>query len=352
MQILETFLLQLEPILSLSKARLHELATLSFIEYVNQDIDPWRMNVNKNSQVLYLLQGELAINHVDGSSRVLVGGSEEAKFPVGSGPLPVKDTRAITDIQVVRIDTDLLDIMMTWDQLAGDEQKTEVSAPATPEVPDQSKWMRETEVFGVSKLQNGLFSRLPAANIEEMFRRMELMPVTIGQVIIRQGEEGDYYYLIDQGQALVSRRPAPGQPDVILAELGPGTAFGEEALVSSNRRNATIVMKTSGLLLRLKKQDFLELLQTPLLQQVTATEAEQMVKEGARWLDVRLPAEFDHRHLPGAINAPLHDLRSSLGSLDKSVQYITYCHTGRRSSAAAIILLGAGFDVTVLSKAV
>lgn len=350
MQILETFLLQLEPILSLSKARLHELATLSFIEYVNQDIDPWRMNVNKNSQVLYLLQGELAINHVDGTSRVLVGGSEEAKFPVGSGPMPVKDTRAITDIQVVRIDTDLLDIMMTWDQLAGDEQKTEVSAPATPEVPDQSKWMRETEVFGVSKLQNGLFSRLPAANIEEMFRRMELMPVTIGQVIIRQGEEGDYYYLIDQGQALVSRRPAPGQPDVILAELGPGTAFGEEALVSSNRRNATIVMKTSGLLLRLKKQDFLELLQTPLLQQVTAAEAEQMVKEGAKWLDVRLPAEFDHRHLPGAINAPLHDLRSTLGSLDKSVQYITYCHTGRRSSAAAIILLGAGFDVALLAN--
>ncbi|MBL8505474.1 MAG: cyclic nucleotide-binding domain-containing protein [Methylobacillus glycogenes] len=350
MHILETFLLQLEPILSLSKARLHELATLSFIEYVNQDIDPWRLNVNKNSQVLYLLQGELTINYVDGSSKVLVGGSEAAKFPVGSGSVPVKDTRAITDIQIVRIDTDLLDIMMTWDQLAGDELQLESSAPQTPEVPDQAKWMRQTDVFGVSKLQNGLFSRLPAANIEEMFRRMELMPVTIGQVIIRQGEEGDYYYLIDQGQALVSRRPAPGQPDVILAELGPGTAFGEEALVSSNRRNATIVMKTSGLLLRLKKQDFLELLQTPLLQQVTAAEAEQLVKEGAVWLDVRLPAEYDHQHLPGAINVPLYELRNLVGTLDKQQSYITYCHTGRRSSAAAIILLSHGFDVRGLAS--
>lgn len=348
MHILETFLLQLEPILSLSKARLHELATLSFIEYVNQDIDPWRLNVNKNSQVLYLLQGELAINHVDGSSRVLVGGSEEAKFPVGSGPLPVKDTRALTDIQIVRIDTDLLDIMMTWDQLAGEEPSAEDAVPEVAEGPDHGKWMRETEVFGVSKLQNGLFSRLPAANIEEMFRRMELMPVSSGQVIIRQGEEGDYYYLIDQGQALVSRRPAPGQPDVILAELGPGTAFGEEALVSSNRRNATIVMKSNGLLLRLKKQDFLELLQAPLLQQVTAAQAEQLVKEGAKWLDVRLPAEFDYQHLPGAINLPLHDVRKLASSLDKTINYIAYCHTGRRSSAAAIILLSMGFDMVVL----
>jgi CRP-like cAMP-binding protein len=47
---------------------------------------------------------------------------------------------------------------------------------------------------------------------------------------------------------------------VQLAELKEGDAFGEEALVADTVRNATVVMKTDGMLLRLSKQDFNELL--------------------------------------------------------------------------------------------
>ncbi|MCB5186344.1 cyclic nucleotide-binding domain-containing protein [Methylobacillus gramineus] len=345
---LESFLLQLEPILALSPRRLKELAGLCFIERVNQDIDPLRMNVLKSAQVLYLLKGDIGLRYVDGSKKILRGGSEAAKYPVGSGSLPVQDTIALTEIQIVRIDTDLLDIMMTWDQLAGYENTAPPALAAVSH--DSGKWMKDTEVFSVSKLQNGLFSRLPPAHIEEMFRRMEPMPVRAGQVIIRQGEEGDYYYLIENGMALVSRRPVPSQPDMLIAQLEAGSAFGEEALVSNNRRNATVSMKTDGMLLRLSKQDFIELLQEPLLTKVSVPEAEYMVKDGAVWLDVRLPTEYDYQHLPGAINAPLHELRNLVGKLNKAIPYIAYCHTGRRSSAAAIILLGYGFNVRILNK--
>ncbi|MCB5188451.1 cyclic nucleotide-binding domain-containing protein [Methylobacillus caricis] len=345
---LESFFLQLEPILALSKGRLKELAGLCFIEHVNQDIDPLRMNVVKSPQVLYLLKGDLGLRYVDGSKKILRGGSEAAKYPVGCGSLPVKDTIALTEIQIVRIDTDLLDIMMTWDQIAGYGNS---APPALAAVSHGSgRWMQDTEVFSARKLQNGLFSRLPPANIEEMFRRMEPMPVKAGQVVIRQGEEGDYYYLIDSGTALVSRRSVPSQPDALIAQLEAGSAFGEEALVSNNRRNATVSMKADGMLLRLSKEDFIELLQEPLLAKVSVPEAEQMINDGAIWLDVRLPAEYAYQHLPGAVNAPLHELRSLVGQLNKAQSYIAYCHTGRRSSAAAIILLGYGFNIRVLQK--
>ena len=48
---------QLEPISRLSARRKLELAALCFVEKVNNDMDPLRMNVAKSAQALYLLNG-------------------------------------------------------------------------------------------------------------------------------------------------------------------------------------------------------------------------------------------------------------------------------------------------------
>lgn len=343
---------QLEPICGLSPGRLKELAGLCYVETVSKDLDPFRMNVVKNAQSLYLLKGDLGLKFDDGSKMILRAGSDLARFPVGAGRRRVEKAMALTELQIVRIDTDLLDIMMTWDQLAGYEQ----SAPAhavpsrADKVPGRGtgNWMQQTGVFSAGKLQSGVFSRLPPANIEEMFRRMVSVPVSAGQVIIMQGAEGDYYYMIERGIAVVSRVVEADAPPVQLAELKEGDAFGEEALVSDNKRNATVTMKTDGVLLRLNKTDFVELLKAPLLNKITFPDAEQKIAAGAQWLDVRFPSEYRFDHLPGAINIPLHEIRSMMGSLDKARDYIAYCQTGRRSSAAAFILAQHGFRVWVL----
>ena len=73
-----------------------------------------------------------------------------------------------------------------------------------------------------------------------------------------------------------------------MARLSDGDAFGEEALLSEAKRNATISMETDGLLMRLSKSDFEELLKAPMLHDVTLDEAKGMVKNGAVLLDVRL----------------------------------------------------------------
>ncbi len=213
----QSLLAQLEPISLLSPGRLKELAGLCFAEKVSKDIDPFRMNVVKSAQSMYLLKGDLGLRFTDGGKKILRGGSDAAKHPIDANAA-LQDTIALTEIEIVRIDLDLLDIMMTWDQLAGYETSAPQSAAisSTTVSGEQGRgtgvWMADTSVFSASKLQTGVFSRLPSANIEEMFRRMAQLSVKAEQVIITQGAEGDYYYLIESGTAVVSRVAEPSAP--------------------------------------------------------------------------------------------------------------------------------------------
>ena len=351
MAIADSSLLEhLEPIARLSVGRRKELVALCFIEKVNQDIDPMRMNMAKAAQAMYLIKGDLGLRYEDGRKARLRGGTEVTKHPVNADP-KVTDTIALTDIEILRIDVDLLDIMITWDQLSNNDNPAKTTQPSITEKPARSvgDWMNETGVFSAFNLQSGIFSRLPAANVEEMFKRMTNITVTAGQTIIQQGGEGDYYYLIQNGCAQVTRIVDASQPPLILAELNEGGAFGEEALVSDNKRNATVTMKTDGELLRLNKKDFVELLKAPIINQISMSEAQSKVSDGAVWADVRLPSEYKYDHIDGAINLPLNEIRQLANNLDKSKEYILYCQTGRRSSAAAFVLAQNGFKVIVLA---
>lgn len=344
---------QLEPMAKLSASRKQELAVLCFIEQVDKNIDPLRMNVNKSAQSLYLLKGDLGIRFNDNRKAIVRGGTNITKHPVNANPR-IKDTLALTDVEILRIDIDLLDIMMTWDQLSEAENgvppSAKVHAPLQPAHARSAKdWMNDTGVFSAFNLQKGVFSRLPAANIEEMFRRMTSIAALAGQVIIEQGGEGDYYYLINKGSVSVMRAMDSSRPAVVVAELHAGSAFGEEALVSDNKRNATITMLTDGELLRLNKKDFIELLKAPLIKQISMDAAKEKVLAGAVWVDVRLPSEYQYDHIAGAINLPLNEIRHLSTTLDVSKEYIIYCQTGRRSSAAAFIMAQYGLQAVVLA---
>jgi rhodanese-related sulfurtransferase len=100
--------------------------------------------------------------------------------------------------------------------------------------------------------------------------------------------------------------------------------------------------------MRLNKQDFRELMNEPLLQWVTPEQSAKVIARGGRWLDVRLPSEHQNLGIEGATNVPLYLIRLKLSTLDRTKPYIVYCDTGRRSSAAAFILVERGFEVYVL----
>ena len=115
--------------------------------------------------------------------------------------------------------------------------------------------------------------------------------------MIREGDQGDYYYVVESGRFSVER--LVGGAKVLLAELKSGDAFGEEALVSEAKRNATVTSLGEGELLRLDRTHFDELLREPLLRRVAFAEAAEKVRRGALWLDVRYPSEYQYDKLPG-----------------------------------------------------
>jgi phage shock protein E len=78
--------------------------------------------------------------------------------------------------------------------------------------------------------------------------------------------------------------------------------------------------------------------------QVTSGEAHQLVAQGAVLVDVRTPEEFAGGHLDGARNVPVDELAGRMGELPRDRVLVVYCRSGARSSRAAAMLRGAGYQ--------
>ncbi|PKQ29303.1 MAG: hypothetical protein CVT60_06090 [Actinobacteria bacterium HGW-Actinobacteria-10] len=79
------------------------------------------------------------------------------------------------------------------------------------------------------------------------------------------------------------------------------------------------------------------------VENVTAGKAAELVASGVQVLDVRTAGEFQTGRLPGAVNIPVDQLQSLVGSLDPGTPVLVYCATGSRSVAAVNYLEAAGF---------
>lgn len=287
----------------------------------------------------YLLSGDLLLSGDDKHVQKIAGGTAPAKFPIAHHQPRQVTATADSEINFFRIDNDLLDILLTWDQNAG----YKVSEIDVEEEQDDinGDWM-------TMMLRSEIFHRIPPSNIQQVFMKMEAVPCKAGEEIITQGNDGDYYYFIKQGRASVTHHTRTGK-SIKLAELDAGHGFGEEALVSDNKRNANVTMLTDGVLMRMGKDDFNALLKAPVLHTLDFPEACRMVEnKEATWLDVRLESEFRNIHIPGSMNIPLYLLRIKAATLKRDMTYIVYCDTGRRSSSAAYLLNERGYEASFL----
>jgi CRP-like cAMP-binding protein len=333
-------LFRLQPLGSLPAERTRELAALAQCEVLPRGSD-LLAHRDLGRQSVYLLEGELRLLYLNGSSDVVVGGSELCLHPLGKHGVGVRAARSITDIELVSFDDDLLDAMMTWDQL---------SASHEDELPDETMertgWFSESTLMRVQSLARGLFPALPQVAIDALLSHAKRVRVGRGDAVVREGELPDYYYVIEAGRCRVSRQVGGGE--IELAELGGGDAFGEDSLIEGAPRNATVTMLTDGMLLRVSRDDFLRLLRDPLLQRLSRAEADAKAASGAIWVDVRFPAEYAFDKIPGAINIPLNEIRNATRSLDPVPEYVLYCQSGKRSSAAAFLLSQHGYRAFVL----
>ena len=288
-------------------------------------------------RTIYVVSGVLELLDQAKTVGKVEGGSEMARNPVAP-VYPRRVTAKARDrVRFISIDSDLLDVMLTWDQ-TGTYEVSEL----------QGKSDQGSEDWMTMLLQTKAFHKIPPANIQAIFMRMQQINYRSGDVILKQGAEGDYFYVLIRGTALVTRETPLSKEGIKLAELHVGDTFGEEALISDAKRNATVTMQSDGAVMRLGKDDFKKLLNEPMLDWVSVAQAEEILRSGGQWLDVRLPSEFENQHLDGAINIPLYFIRLKISTLDKSKKYVVCCDTGRRSSAGAYILSERGYQAYVL----
>ncbi len=328
----------LVPPSALNADNFQELAGKTYVEEIAAGKAIFKQG-DADKQSVYLLDGEIMITSDSGGASVVKPDTVAAKHPIAHHQPRKQTAVAKVASKITRIDSDLLDILMTWDQLSGIEVD-EIQEEEEGGADEGGDWMTRI-------LQSKAFLQVPPANIQAIFMCIQEVPVKKGEVIIKQGDEGDCYYIIKPGKCKVTRKSKTGS-DLTLATLGEGDAFGEEALLTETKRNANIVMATDGSLMRLSKEDFNSLLKEPMLNWVTNEQAEEMVKNGAVWLDVRLDSEHKNSAIEGSVNIPLFMLRMKVQGLDPNKQYIMYCDTSRRSSAGAFLLSERGIQAYCL----
>lgn len=287
---------------------------------------------------LYLLEGTIALVGESGEPLgTLCSGSPAAQCRI----VLTRRANCVTDVRCLALDSRLLDVMLTWDQT----DMLEVGVVNAESRCESDDWMMRL-------LHTRAYQMVPPANLQAIFLRMERIEAVAGQVIVRQGDVGDYFYVITEGRCVVTREQ-PGRKPVRLADLDVGSVFGEEALISNDPRNATVTMLCDGRLMRLAKDDFHALLKEPLTRRLSQGEAESLIGAGkARYLDVRLPSEFKTYTLPDSFNIPLYMLRMRLPPIEPGLAYICVCDTGRRSSVASFVLTEKGYDAYVLAEGI
>ncbi len=288
-----------------------------------------------DKQHIYLQSGEVELQYENGRVENLT--ANETFFALAhKQPRPCRCVTK-TDCSVMRIDSDRVDRTISWSQIS-DYLLSELAMER--DYDNDFEWMQTV-------LNSNLFLKVPPMNAEQIFSRMTPMVVQEGEVIIRQGEIGDCCYFIKEGDAKVTASSSPVSPSDLLAEVGPGRCFGEDALVNETVRNATITMTTDGVLMRLEKSDFLLLLKEPAVDEVNREEIRQMIEDPI-YVDIRTEDEYASGHLAFSANIPLSLLSIKKRLLAPEKPYILYCDTGRRSCSAAQLLGKLGYNVMAL----
>lgn len=96
-----------------------------------------------------------------------------------------------------------------------------------------------------------IFAPLPVANVELLAREVAWIEAAAGDAVVRQGESGDRFFVVEQGAFAVF------VDDVLVRTMGPGDGFGEIALLREAPRTATVRATADAVLLTLDHQSFL-----------------------------------------------------------------------------------------------
>ncbi len=325
---------KLIPLTTLPESAFNTLCSQLRIEEGSKGTVLFKQGDLKN-EFVYLLDGTISLQAAGMEMDSITGGSEDARFALAH-QIPRKVFAVAKDkIRFIRIKAEILNSTTSKQQ---DSVGYDVS-----DIPEECSgdWM-------TTLLKSPIFQRLPAANLQKVLTSMEAVEVNAGELVVKQGEPGDYYYIIKKGRCSLTRKPSKNAKEIKLAELKTTDTFGEDSLISGAPRNVNITMLTDGILLRLSKENFLNLVKKPVIQIISIEKAIEEVEKGAVLLDVRTSDSFGHRHIDGSRNVPFFSLRMQMASLEPAKKLIVICEDGNTSEAASFLLIRHAFNAVVL----
>jgi CRP-like cAMP-binding protein len=105
-----------------------------------------------------------------------------------------------------------------------------------------------------------LFENQPAEVIRAVLAQGQLLEFGPGEVVFRQGDQGDRLFLVKSGVLEVVAAPTDGSEPVVVAYLGTGEVIGELALLTGSPRSATVRSPEHAELFVVDKAVFLDLM--------------------------------------------------------------------------------------------
>ncbi len=286
------------------------------------------------SHSYYLLAGKVALLDGEGvMQRMVQASSASARYPLADAN-PRRWTARVdgSSAMLAVISRAFLQRVRIWDEAASAlmESKPELAEGS-------SRWL--ARMFASPVLE-----RVPMMHLRPLLENLELHRYRAGEAVIREGEPGEQAYIIRRGRCAVKRHLG----ETVLATLGPGDLFGEDALLSHSPRNADVIMLTDGELCSIHRQAFNALIKQPALTWVEPAQVPLLLKNQAWLLDVRSPEAVRQRKIRGARNLPFERLRQALPRLSRQRPYVVCCEDGNLSAAASFIMKDAGFKVAVM----
>ena len=291
-----------------------------------------------DTDAVYLISGSIQLKSDEGASFILESESDKAVYPLANiKPRKFSAYVHSDSAAVARIPSKNIESLMF--NLEKDKLWTSGSVATESDVRVlDSEWM-------MAMKKTPLFQKLDEESINELFHVMDEESYKAGSAVIKEGEEGEFFYLIKEGQCKVTSNNDNNQ--AVLAELGPTDSFGEEALLSKAKRNATVTMTTDGVLMLISKKDFEQFMFQPMVQWISSADAKQLLKEGAIPVDVRRPSA-DKSTLKKAIQVPLSKLREQIVDLDTKSKYLILCDNKREAAVSSFLFSKHGLDGYIL----
>jgi CRP-like cAMP-binding protein len=353
LNITDTLMVKFSPLSQLSKKYLNQIIKRSQV----MTFDTGETLFEKEHDLpftYYLLEGKIKVKKNLLNSEILAAKSPRCLNPINSSIPSGVTAKALEPGYMLLVDTKFLDRSLGWTEAElkkgkedSDSRSKTLKAPVVPSAEEYGKFDAEHFDWIANLLEFPLFFNLPPSNIDKIFEKFERLDVKEDQVIIEEGDEGDFFYLLINGSARVI---IGGQEDKPI-RLSKGSYFGEEALVSDTVRSASVIMNEEGVLARLDKASFQSLLHDPLVKTVNESQfktAREANPNSTVLLDIRSEAEFVYAPIPTCLHIELAELRQKLHTLDRSKTYYLTEEGGQRSDIAAHILSQTNMSVFVI----